>query len=540
MSNDVSPPPEKPPASPPPSPSGSPAAPGSPDPADRLQAILARFQLDPEHPPACLAEAAAHLAAPGFDDPALTDLEALPFVTIDNEDSKDLDQALYIETAGDGHVVWYALADASHYVRPGSALFAESLRRGASYYLPDLVVPMLPRSLSEGLVSLNPDVPRRALTFRVALDGRGDVTSVALVRARIRSHAKLSYHGVQRFWDGDPTLDGQPFSDSLRALALVGRRRAALAEARHVVRYPRVEVGIGLTPRGFVAFEERREATDRANEQISLLINVEGARLLADTAAPPSLQGVFRVHPAPMAADFDHLARTTAALAEAHREPRLVWRPDVEPLAAYLDRIGALVADLPGPVAALQRQALLVNQQSTFSAEPGLHYGVGAPCYARFTSPMREVVGIFTHKEALELLGLVAPGPDDDHTRDEVIAAANRAKDLQHQLTKASNQLVIADLLGADLALAPDARPRRPGTVVGLAPDKAYVVLDDPPLELKVYARDLGGRARLVDDDTALAVERPDGRLVIRLGARLELVAADYDATRDRFVLRPV
>lgn len=540
MSNDVSPPPLQPP------PIAAPPAPAAAT-RDRLLGILQRFELDPEHPPECLAEAAAHLAAPGFDDPALTDLEALPFVTIDNEDSKDLDQALYIAPDPDGadaHVVWYALADASYYVRPGSALFAESLRRGASYYLPDLVVPMLPRSLSEGLISLNPGVPRRALTFRVALDARGEVTAVSLVRARIRSQAKLSYHGVQRFWDGDPTLDGQPFSASLRALAVVGQRRAALAEARHVVRYPRVEVGIGLTPRGFVAFEERREATDRANEQISLLVNVEGARLLVDHGAPVAAEGqqpVFRVHPAPLPEDVDHLERTTRALAATHHEPRLVWSPADEPLAAYLDRLAAFVPTLPGPVAALQRQALLMNQQSTFSAEPGLHYGVGAPCYARFTSPMREVVGIFTHKEALELLGLAPPAPtaDDDALRAEVIDAANRAKDLQHQLTKAANQLVIADLLGADLALAPDARPRRAGTVVGLAPDKAYVVLDEPPLELKVYARDLGGRARLVDDETALAVTGPDAP-TLHLGDRVTLVATAYDAARDRFVLKPV
>ncbi len=198
----------------------------------------------------------------------------------------------------------------------------------------------------------------------------------------------------------------------------------------------------------------------------------------------------------------------------------------------------ALRVALRGVVLALQRQALLLNQRSTFTAEPGLHYGVGAPCYARFTSPMREVVGIFTHKEALEIMGLSPADPDDEATREAVIESANRAKDLQHRLTKAANQLVIGDMLSADLKLPWDERPRRLGTLVGLAPDRAYVVLDDPPLELKVYARDLGIRPQMSADGSALAIER-EGRpaLTLLLGDRLTLVADAYDATRDRYAL---
>ncbi len=506
-----------------------------------LADLLARFQLQVDHPAACNDEADAWLAAPGLDDPALTDFEHLPFVTIDNDDSKDLDQALFIEAHPEAatHTVWYALADAAYYVRPGSALLAESLVRGASYYLPGLVVPMLPASLSEGLISLNEGVQRRALVFRIDLDAHGSVTQVALIRGRIRSRKKLSYRGVQRIWDGLEPMPDADYAPSLAALRIVGAQRIRLAEANDVVRYQRVEVDVGLTATGFVAFESLRYETDRANEQISLLVNIEGARFLASSDAVLSnVQGVFRVHPAPAPAHLVSFARMTRRVAAAHDCPAVAWH-DGEALAAWLDRIAALPER--ALVVALQRQALLLNQRSMFSAEPGLHYGVGAPCYARFTSPMREVVGIFTHKEALESLGLIAPYAGDDALREAIITAANRAKDVQHQLTKAANQLVIAALLNADLALPAAERRGRPGTIVGFAEDKAYVLLDQPPLELKVYARDLGTKPRLGKDDASLTIQTPgadDGDVLeLVLGQRVIVETAAYDAKRDRFAL---
>lgn len=532
--------------------SDSPPAPAPLSPTGRAHAIpaelrtlLDRFDLALGHPDACHDEASAWLESPGLDDPALVDLEHLPFVTIDNDDSRDLDQALFIEPAPTGHVVWYALADAAHYVRPGSALFAEALRRGASFYLPDLVVPMLPVSLSEGLVSLNPGVRRRAMVFRVALDAAGEVLTVELLRGRIRSRDKLSYRGVQRHWDGlDPALGDAEYAGSLAALRIVGAQRIALAEARHVVRYQRLEVEVAPAeapgPR-FVALEARRFETDRMNEQISLLVNVEGARLLAERIAaerPGSpLQAIFRVHPAPLPEDLAAFARMTTAVAH-HTDPALAWEPAHEPLAGWLARIAAAPSEHRGVVLALQRQALLLNQRSTFAAEPGLHFGVGAPCYARFTSPMREVVGVFTHKEALELLGLIPAGEGDEALREAVIDAANRAKERQQQLTKEANLLVIEPLLTADLERPEDARPRRAGTVLGLSPDRAYVMLDDPPLELKLYARDLGAHWRLADESTALVITRDDAHpITLRLGDRVALVVTGRDRARSRFTL---
>jgi ribonuclease R len=525
------------------------AAPGS------LTAAMARlvtsFGIDPLESPATRAEADRLLEAPGLDDPALEDLEDLPFVTIDNDDSRDLDQALWIGREGGGHRVLYALADASFYVPVESALFDRALAQGASYYLPGLTVPMLPRVLSEGLVSLNPDVPRRALVMDMELDGEGHCRATTLRRARIRSRRKLSYARVQRFWD-DPfgaAFDGAPFEDSLRQLREVGRRLMDLASERHVVRYHRIELEIRTDPSSelgiSLATRPRREV-DRCNEQISLLCNTEGARLLQRGRGLKHVQPIFRVHPSPSPEALGAFAATVAALVGAHElDPnRWAWRSD-EPLASYLDRLPR--RGWPRLVEAIERQAILTNVRSTFGADPGAHHGIGAPVYARFSSPMREVVGIFTHKEALEMLGDAAeasPSAEDEALRDRVVEAGNRAKSVQKSLTRAAHLEAMRRLFGQDVKAAMPDRPVHRGTMLGMKPTVVYVRLDDPPLEVKVHLRDLkratGETWRPDRSGVRLVRRRRLGarRVMLRLGDAVDLQVVAVDAERGRFVFR--
>ena len=206
----------------------------------RVLRVLDRQDLTVRLPASVHTETASALRAPGLYD-EVRDLTDLVFVTIDNEDSRDLDQAVAIERQGTGYVVSYALADASYYVRAETALMEESVRRGASFYLPELSVPMLPRALSEGLVSLNPGVLRRSLVFRVHLAEEGHTLDTDIVRARIRSRAKLSYNGVQAYFD-DPA--SSPLRDREEAATLdllreVGERLIDRAASRGMLRLQR-------------------------------------------------------------------------------------------------------------------------------------------------------------------------------------------------------------------------------------------------------------------------------------------------------------
>jgi ribonuclease R len=167
-----------------------------------IHALIEAHGLETDFPPEVQAQAQATL--PDTDAPRLLDLRALPFCTIDYPTSMDLDQAVLVQRDGPDWLVSYAIADASHYVRPGSALHREALHRGASYYLPGVTVRMLPPTLSEGLISLLPQVDRRALVFRMRIDAGGACTESHVERAVIRSRLKTWYEAVQHFVDGSP------------------------------------------------------------------------------------------------------------------------------------------------------------------------------------------------------------------------------------------------------------------------------------------------------------------------------------------------
>jgi len=536
----------------------------APQAAERaLEGIVEELEIVRAFPAEVSREVERLKAEPGIVDPKLVDCTALPFVTIDGPTSKDLDQALYIEASGKGHVVHYALADAAYYVPTASALFQEALRRGASFYFPGFSVPMLPRELSEGLISLNPAVDRRALVFEMKLDEAGRSISTRVIRARVHSRAKLAWGDVQRFYD-DPSkspIAGQPFADSLRALREVGKRRILLAEAQDVVRYHRREVEIKTTdgappldPAGapgrprFVVIEAIRDEVELYNEQISLLVNREGGRMLAESS-DPRLQPIYRVHPAPDPEKLGALAALTRGVAVAHGLDVARWAlTPGESLNAFLSRLPK-----DGPelriARALERQAILVNMRSAFSAQPSAHFGVGAEVYARFSAPMREVVGIFVHKELLELGGLERPGETrvDEALREAIVTAANRSRDTQRKVNDHVNRRVLDAIFKRDLGTI----ARHRGTVMGMTSSKIHVELDQPGMDVKVYLRDIGkqlappsaNRKRPtpvwldLSAEGAVLATREDKKVVCVIGDAVDVTALAHDESQDRWVL---
>lgn len=517
-----------------------------------LRAILDGEHLDPRFPDEVEAEAAALVASPGLDDPTLEDAEAIPFVTVDGAGTRDLDQALHLERDGAGYRVRYAIADAAYYVRPGTALFAEALRRGTSYYLPGLSVPMLPRALSEGAVSLNAGVARRALVFDTRLDPDGHILGTETRRARIRSRAKLSFTEVQALLDdpaGSP-LAGRDFAASLALLPVIGNLRQVEAASRQVIRFHREEIQVGLDGAAFTAHVRIRHPVERHNEQLSLLCNAEGGRLLSaanEDDRSPAAQAIYRVHPAPSAERLAELEAQLAELVTLHGlDPATwAWRRD-QALSVWVDALPGLATDarLTRIARAVERQAVMVNVRSVYSAEPGEHFGVGAEPYARFSAPMREIVGVFVHKEAVELLGLV-PRRDraaDLALRDEVLASANAARERQRRLTDQTNRRVIDQVFAPDLERSRPDRPRRTGTVMGVTASKIHVAFDAPPIDVKLYVADAGkalglwltlspGKAALLDDA---------GKPVVAVGDEITIQVVRRDEPRDRWVLAPV
>lgn len=475
--------------------------------ADLYRLIAARA-LDPDHRPEVMAEVGRWQRNPGIDDRSLVDETARAYVTIDGPKTRDLDQALHVEVAAEGgFVVRYAIADAAWFVRPDTALFTAALQRGATYYLPGLSVPMLPRALSEDLVSLNPRVDRRAMVFEMHVDKSGECTSTEIVRARIHSRDKLTFARVQSLLDGDTGhgIDDPQIVASLQALRDVGELRIARAAARGVVPHRNAEVRIRLDDDDgldFVVFAQPRNAVERYSEQLSLLCNVEGAKKLREAATRPSVQAIYRTHDAPDPERLEELAQMVRAVARAHAlDERFEWARDEQSLSDFLRGLPA------GRVTrALARQAIMVNVRSAFSSEPGPHFGIGADVYARFSAPMREVVGVFVHKEMWDR---DHPHGDeaDEALRAEVIERANAARQLQRELTREANRLVLDRLFTTELERPAASRPVRSGTVMGLNQRKLYIQLDEPPVDVKVYATAIDPSVEIVDGGARMVGE---------------------------------
>lgn len=510
-----------------------------------IDALVEEEELAGDFPAEANEEAERHRASPATDDTELRDLREVPFVTIDGASTRDLDQALYVERAERGFLLRYAIADASFYVRPGSALFTEALRRGASTYFPDRSVPMLPRSLSEGAVSLNPDVDRRALIFEQRIDETGEVVEATIYRARIRSQAKLAFEVVADFLTRDAgALADRSFAWSLAAFAELGRARIARDQRRGHVRFRRDEVTIDVSDDGenFSAAVRPRNEVERYNEQLSLLCNIEGARFL-DAGGPTEIvQPLFRVHGAPDARRRQELEALLEGVARVRALAPEVWTlGGGRSLAALLD---GLPSEGPaGEIArAVHRQALVTGTRSEDSAEPAAHFGVGAERYARFSAPMREIVGVYCHKEVLEKLGLAAahPSEHDIRLREEIVTSAAAARERQRRVEMRIEREVLDRFLRADGSTPRDRRPARAATVMGITPAKVYVTLDIPPLDFKVYVPHLeqqfGLGLRVAHDGAALVAEG-SGAIVLRLGDRCEVRVMDYDHRRDRWVV---
>ena len=504
----------------------------------------------------------------GIGDKNLEDRIATPYITIDNDNSMDLDQAMHISRTGEnrrGYLVSYALADGAYYVSSDSALFKYAVKRGgSSFYLPGKCIPMLPRKLSEDVMSLNEGVVRRSLVFDIELDESGKVVQTTFVWAKIKSVWKGTYREASEYYEavaiGGQVLRDCPttkavYRETLDLLKEVGLLRIALAKERHVVRYNRQgRAGIAVGKDGKLCFAKRRPpySSEAYNEQISLLCNSEGAKILLqreqdqwnEKGKESVVHPIFRNQSAPDLEKVDILAQIVPALCSVWRlDPKVFgWSPRpadgerAEYLADYLDRMRAKLeerrgSEANGPSAetlaaflvALERSCMLCNQSADFAPVPKGHFSLRVDACeshacplarsrvslylladARFSSPMREAVGCFTHKELREsALGRQTEGislEDDLRTRNKVIKVAKKGKRIQKDLSKAMHLHMMDTTFYKHLLLETDERPIMPGVIVGIdfarrsKRSRLYVSLEDPPLEIKIYGGDLAAQ----------------------------------------------
>ena len=323
-----------------------------------------------------------------------TDLRDLPLVTIDGADARDFDDAVWAAPDDDpgnrgGWRLLVAIADVSHYVRPGDPLDRAAYERGNSVYFPDRVVPMLPEALSNGLCSLKPKEERSCLAVEMTIDHEGRKRRHRFMRGLMRSAARLTYEQVQEARDGAPDDTTGPLVEPV--IAPLYNAFAALQKARE--RRGTLELDIAerrviLGADGHVERIEPRLRLDshRLIEEFMIAANVAAAETLEEKRQP----AMYRVHDAPDPVKIEALRQFLDSLGLSLARGQVI-RPKT--FTQLLERAAGT------PYAAMINELVLRSQaQAVYSPENIGHFGLALPRYAHFTSPIRRYADLLVHR----------------------------------------------------------------------------------------------------------------------------------------------
>jgi ribonuclease R len=387
-----------------------------------------------EFSPEALAEAGQAHAA-GLE--GREDLRDIPLVTIDGEDARDFDDAVWAEPDGDGFRLIVAIADVAHYVVPGGALDREARLRGNSVYFPDRVVPMLPEVLSTLWCSLLPGEERGCLFAELRIDASGRKTGHRFGRGLMRSAARLTYHEVQAAHDGGSTTAAQLYA-AFRALLAARQARGTLdldlPERQVVLRDGKVA---SVRPRP-------RLDSHRLIEEFMILANVAAAETLELVHLPC----LYRVHAPPSDDKLEALRRFLHGLGIGLPAANQVHPRD-------LDHVLRRVAGTAE--AAMVNEIVLRSQsQAEYAPDNIGHFGLALPRYAHFTSPIRRYADLLVHRALIAGLSLgpdgLAPGTDLAATGQHVTATERRATLAERDAVDRYLAAFMADKIGATFA----------------------------------------------------------------------------------------
>lgn len=325
------------------------------------------------------------------------DLRAYPLITIDGEDSRDFDDAVYCERKRSGWRLIVAIADVSHYVKPHTALDREAQLRGNSVYFPAKVIPMLPEILSNGLCSLNPNVDRLCMICDMTISATGKITKFEFQEGVMRSHARLTYTKVAALIKGESEHLKEQYAHLLPLIKELNELFQALKaerETRGAIEFETVETRILFGQDGKISRIEPTERNDahRIIEECMLCANVATAHFLKKHKLP----GLYRNHEGPQE---DKLSDLKIFLSElgltlgGGKTPKPLDYAML--LRAIQDRPDANV---------IQTVLLRSLSQAVYSPENVGHFGLAYPAYAHFTSPIRRYPDLLVHRQIRSVL----------------------------------------------------------------------------------------------------------------------------------------
>ncbi|MCC2625653.1 MAG: ribonuclease [Burkholderiales bacterium] len=316
------------------------------------------------------------------------DLRHVPFVTIDGEDAKDFDDAVFCENKEGIFHLYVAIADVSHYVTPDSALDHDAYLRGTSIYYPKRVIPMLPENLSNGLCSLKPNVDRLTVCAHMEITPDGDIVHYKIFNAVIHSHARLTYGQVQE-WINDLSITPSDLISNISNLYLAYKALLSSREKRGAIDFDTVEPIFNFDAIGNVEaiVPRTRLEAHRLIEECMLAANVT----VADFLARHHHQTLFRIHEKPNLEKFtalkDHL--NSLAIKFDVKYEQLTPRDYTNLLHQVREH---------EDFQAIQNSVLRSMQLAIYSPHNVGHFGLSYKQYLHFTSPIRRYPDLLVHR----------------------------------------------------------------------------------------------------------------------------------------------
>ncbi|ODS98056.1 MAG: ribonuclease R [Lautropia sp. SCN 69-89] len=557
------------------------------DPGMEIEIAVRKFDVPHQFGEAAVAQAAK---LPGAVRPAdlkgRVDLRDVPLVTIDGEDARDFDDAVYCEpietvpsrgesvgAAGSkadeaavqagaamgrarragGFRLIVAIADVAHYVKPGEPLDQDALERSTSVYFPRRVIPMLPEKLSNGLCSLNPQVDRLVLVCDMVISARGQIRAYQFYEAVMHSAARLTYDEVWGMLSGGAALAPPPSRTALlpmlRNLHELYRALAVARQGRGAIDLETVETKIVCDPAGRIEriVPSQRNDAHRLIEECMLAANVCTADFMRRSKHP----GLFRVHEGPT-------PERLQLLREFLRSVGLALGGGDEPTPRDYAELAAQVRARPDS-ALLQTMLLRSMQQAVYSPDNIGHFGLAYDAYTHFTSPIRRYPDLLTHRVIKSLLAggryrpalVVEAGERELPGKKEDVAAAQaQARQLEHENWQALGAICSANERRADEAsrdveawlkcmyVRERVGEQFAGRVTGVAPFGVFVTLNDLYVEGLVHVSELGGEYFQYNESAhELRGERTGRRFRLTDELDVQVSRVDLEARRIDFRL---
>ncbi len=499
------------------------------DPGMEIEIALRKHDLPFEFPKAVIDEA-ARLPEEVVVDKDLgkrEDLRDIPLVTIDGETAKDFDDAVFAEALpkGKGWRMIVAIADVSHYVRPGSPLDVEAEARGNSVYFPRRVIPMLPEKISNGLCSLNPDVDRLAMVCDAQINAEGEVTQYRFYPAVFRSRARLTYNQVWGWLSGEltpATPAHQTIQPQLQTLYALFKTLHAAREKRGAIDFDTVETQMQFNDHGKIEaiVPVIRNDAHRLIEECMLAANVCAADFLEKKKQP----GLFRIHGTPSPEKLQ-------GLRDFMKEFGLGLEGGDSPTGKDYGKLLDQIRERPD-FSLLQTILLRSMQQAIYSPDNIGHFGLSYEYYTHFTSPIRRYPDLLVHraiKNALKFEKVKLPA--DEGAWEEIglhcSATERRADEATRDVEAWLKCYYMQDRVGEVFD----------GTISGVTAFGAFVTLDQVYVEGLVHISELGSDYFHYDPIRhCLLGERTKQQYRVGDRLRVKLVRADLESNRIDFV----